>query len=674
MDVAAEFGAPAAAPVAAAPAAAASGPALDESSVTQALLALISDRTGYPTDMLDPDLNLEADLGIDSIKRVEILGALRGDLLPDSGEDAREKMGPVSRERTVRGIVAKFMDVAAEFSGAPAPQAAPVRAVAAVPDPEPEVPADQWGARFVMKPCAVAAPKPKDWVVPGATYVLTDDGAGVASALAKRIESQGGTPLLLGDAVDLSDDAAIRAAVAPVAGNTVGLIHCAPLRAAGDVLTAPVEDWRKAVDISTRALYSLLSALGGTLSARPEAVVISLSTMGGAFGFDGAAPENPAQGGAPGLLKTAAKEWEKALVRALDFAPGTDAETIVAHVFDEAGRRDGLTEIGFDGEERQALFAEKNVIDPETAPKIELDESSVVLVTGGARGITAKIALHLAKAYKPRFILMGSSPVPEAQEAPELARAQDDKQLKAALIARAKAAGQPVTPAAIESAFRTATKAREIRTAMATIEATGAKVDYVSCDVRDAAAFKAAIDGVYASHGRIDGVLHGAGVIEDKLILDKEVSSFDNVVRLKTESALVLAQSLKPKGLKFLVFFTSVAGRFGNRGQGDYGAANETVSKLARLLAARWPDAGVCAISWGPWDSGGMVSDEIKAQFNAMRIEPIAPAHGTRALELEVTRAAPGAPEVVWGRGPWEDDMELYKGTYGGPPSREAAE
>jgi len=98
-----------------------------------------------------------------------------------------------------------------------------------------------------------------------------------------------------------------------------------------------------------------------------------------------------------------------------------------------------------------------------------------------------------------------------------------------------------------------------------------------------------------------------------------------------------------------------VAGRFGNRGQGDYGAANEIVSKLARRLDARWPGR-VKAISWGPWDSGGMVSPEIRAQFAEMRIEPIPPALGVQALELEATQGPRDEPEVVWGRGPWQDD------------------
>jgi NAD(P)-dependent dehydrogenase (short-subunit alcohol dehydrogenase family) len=241
------------------------------------------------------------------------------------------------------------------------------------------------------------------------------------------------------------------------------------------------------------------------------------------------------------------------------------------------------------------------------------------------------------------------------------------------MIASAKAAGRAVTPAWIETECRALLKARDIRSAIAMIEGHGATAEYIACDVRDQDAFEALIAGLYDRFGRIDGVLHGAGVIEDKLILDKTVHSFDNVTRTKTESAFALSRALRPESLKFLVFFTSVAGRFGNRGQGDYGAANETVSKLARVLDARWPGR-VTAVSWGPWDSGGMVSPEIKAQFDAMNIEPIDPRLGVRALEFEITRGDASACEVVWGRGPWENDAATYARTYGAGGSREAAE
>ncbi|WP_424964731.1 SDR family NAD(P)-dependent oxidoreductase [Dinoroseobacter sp. S375] len=672
MDVASEFG-PAPEAASAAPDLGptdAAAPVLSPEAVTTALLNLISDRTGYPTEMLDLDLNLEADLGVDSIKRVEILGALRADLLPDAGEAAREKMGPVSRERTVRGIVAQFMAVVAEFQPGGQPEA-PVSAAA---DARPSVDPDTWRPRFIMAARPIPAPQPKTWVVSGATYVITDDETGVADTVARHIEAQGGSVRLLKPStLNFGDDAALRSAVIEMDGAVAGLLHLAPLAKSAAFMDMSRAEWRASVDTATRAFYTLLNALGEGLSIREDGIVLCATAMGGAFGFDGAVPADPSAGGAPGLLKTVAKEWTTPHCRAVDFAPSAPVDMRAAEIIAEAGRPGPEVEIGWLDGARHGLFAEPAPLGADSAIVQTIDPGAIVLVTGGARGITAKIARHLAELHKPHFILAGSTQPPSGDEPAATAGINDPRALKAALIAQTKASGGAVTPASIEAAFNAVLKARDIRAAVASIEAAGATAEYMACDVRDQDALETMVSGIYDRFGRIDGVIHGAGVIEDKLVLDKTVDSFDNVTRTKTESAFALSRALRPDSLKFLVFFTSVAGRFGNRGQGDYGAANETVSKLARVLDAQWAGR-VTAISWGPWDSGGMVSPEIKAQFDAMKIEPIDPYLGVRALEFEITRGDDAASEVVWGRGPWEDDAESYAAAYGAGGTREAAE
>ena len=38
---------------------------------------MVADKTGYPADMLDLDLDLEADLGIDTVKQAEVFALIR---------------------------------------------------------------------------------------------------------------------------------------------------------------------------------------------------------------------------------------------------------------------------------------------------------------------------------------------------------------------------------------------------------------------------------------------------------------------------------------------------------------------------------------------------------------------------------------------------------------------
>ena len=153
---------------------------------------------------------------------------------------------------------------------------------------------------------------------------------------------------------------------------------------------------------------------------------------------------------------------------------------------------------------------------------------------------------------------------------------------------------------------------------------------------------------MYDSHGRIDGVIHGAGIIEDRLVRDKELDSLERVVATKAGAARTLARKLRPDSLRFLVFFSSVSGRFGNRGQADYAAASEILSKLAHSLDGRWP-ARVVAIDWGPWRASGMVSSEVERQFASRGVALIPTEVGCRLLEDELARGRKGEPEVVLG-------------------------
>jgi NAD(P)-dependent dehydrogenase (short-subunit alcohol dehydrogenase family) len=164
-------------------------------------------------------------------------------------------------------------------------------------------------------------------------------------------------------------------------------------------------------------------------------------------------------------------------------------------------------------------------------------------------------------------------------------------------------------------------------------------------DVRDAAAFGGLIDRIYQTWGRIDGVIHGAGVIEDQRLVDKEPASFARVFSTKADSAVVLAQKLRPEGLKFLAFLSSVAGRFGNAGQVDYSAANEYLNKLACHLNRQWPGR-VVALNWGPWN-GGMVSPELARLMTARSVGLIAPEQGAKAFLEEIRCGDKSQAEVV---------------------------
>ena len=182
---------------------------------------------------------------------------------------------------------------------------------------------------------------------------------------------------------------------------------------------------------------------------------------------------------------------------------------------------------------------------------------------------------------------------------------------------------------------------------------------YRVADVRDPAAVATLVGSIYARHGRIDGVIHGAGLIEDKRIVDKDADSWLRVVETKALSAYTIARALKPEGLRFFVLFGSVAGRYGNSGQADYGAGNELLNRFAWQLRALWPHTvKIAVLNWGPWagtrHGSGMVSDETKRKFAARGVDLVEPNGGALACRDEILYGPIGDVEIVIGEGSWE--------------------
>jgi NAD(P)-dependent dehydrogenase (short-subunit alcohol dehydrogenase family) len=367
----------------------------------------------------------------------------------------------------------------------------------------------------------------------------------------------------------------------------------------------------------------------------------NVTALDGQFGLKGGEVSGVAAAGTLGVSKTLQREHPRLRVKAIDVEPGLAPDLLAARLLDELSAEDDLLEVGLTRQGRWRLLLKQEPA-PRHLPPLALDARSVVLITGGAYGITAAVAHALAASIRPRLVMVGRSALPEL-EGPRTC-GLDRAALRQALLEEARRTQQTVVPAEVERRVNRVLKDRQIWANLDACIAAGATVEYHSLDVRDPQQFGSLLDDLYEQFGRIDGVVHGAGVIEDKRIADKSPDSFANVFRTKVDSAWTLARKLRPDGLKFLAFFGSVSGRFGNAGQVDYSAANEALNKLADHLAARWPARVVC-FNWGPW-AAGMVSDELRRVYASRGIELIPVEAGARAF-LDELRLPAGSAEVV---------------------------
>ncbi|HYN39613.1 MAG TPA: SDR family NAD(P)-dependent oxidoreductase, partial [Rhodospirillales bacterium] len=393
-----------------------------------------------------------------------------------------------------------------------------------------------------------------------------------------------------------------------------------------------------------RGLFLVLKALAPGFWKHGEgACLINVTALDGQFGLAGST-DAPVEGaGTLGVAKSAAREWPLLRVKCIDLAPDLELFHWIDQVITEMHRPDAALEVGLTSHGRWHLQLQE--LPPADSPQLPLDDGAVLLVTGGACGITAEVTKALAAQQRLRLAVVGRSAVPEPEAASTIDILEPGA-LRQVLIAKYRARTGEVKPAEIEGALKRILKAREIRGNLLALQQAGAELCYHTLDVRDADAFGRLIDDVYARWGRIDGVLHGAGVIHDKLIGDKPADSFDAVYLTKATAALTLARKLRPDTLKFVVFFSSIAGRFGNAGQCDYSAANELLNKLSGRLRIAWPNVRTVSVGWGPWQ-GGMVSEELIRLYALRNIRPIPMAIGIQHCLDVLARPVMPEPELV---------------------------
>ncbi|MCK5838046.1 MAG: SDR family NAD(P)-dependent oxidoreductase, partial [Desulfobacula sp.] len=278
---------------------------------------------------------------------------------------------------------------------------------------------------------------------------------------------------------------------------------------------------------------------------------------------------------------------------------------------------------------------------------VDLSPDDVVVITGGAKGVTAACAIEMAKKYSPTIILIGRSEA--ASSEPEWAKnIHDDPVILKKAILDHEFKGQMPKPADIEKIYQKIISNREIRENIHLMNENGSKVKYFSADIRKTKEIDTIFTTIRKEFNPITAIIHGAGVLEDKLIIDKHIDQFTHVLETKVKGLEALLSASKPDKLKYFVLFSSIAARTGNQGQCDYAMANEILNKTAQKLAAKNSGCKFLSINWGPWE-GGMVDISLKNEFLKRGIELIPLKAGAQQLLKEMGSKEKNGPEVIIG-------------------------
>ena len=472
---------PAAAPV----------PAVD--SVRETLLDLVAEKTGYPKDMLDPDLDLEADLGVDTVKQAEVFAAIRERYNIPRDPNLKLRDFP-----TLARVIQFVHERRAAESTAVAPVNIARPAAAKIPEAPAGIPR-RVPVPVLRPPLALCRPTGVS-LGPGKRVLIAADRGGAAEALAEKLRALG--------------------AEIVTAGPVDGVYWLPALDYEGDLKEMSVAEWHAAVDARVKSFYRTMRSRYGEI-ASPGTFLIAAVRLGGRHGYDEDGAYAPLGGAVTGFTKAYKRERPDALVKAVDFEAGRNPAEIADLLIEETLHDPGAVEIGYAAGQRWTVGLEERPLEQEVAA-LTLGRESVFVVAGAAGSIVSAITADLAAASGGTFHLLDLIPEPDPAN-PDLKRfATDQEGLKRELFARIQARGERATPALVERELAALERAQAARAAIEAVRASGGTAYYYAVDMMDGDAVARVMAEVRKRSGRIDVLLHAAGIDRSHALIDKD--------------------------------------------------------------------------------------------------------------------------------------------------------
>ncbi|MFF7856439.1 amino acid adenylation domain-containing protein [Streptomyces sp. NPDC007904] len=333
-----------------------------------------------------------------------------------------------------------------------------------------------------------------------------------------------------------------------------------------------------------------------TLARAHEGTRLTLVTVG-LTDPDGGAPRPGAalQGALVGALRTVPREVDGLTAAAVDLAPDAGPAELAAALAEPCAPAVPLIALR-DGRRLRQIYADR------PAPALAATGDGFVtggayLLFGGAGGIGAEVARHLARRYRARLLLVGRSPAGE-----------------------------------------------RVESLLTELAGLGAQARYVSADIAVPGAVERAVAACRAAFGEPDGVVHSVGSISPARLDALSREDLDQVLATKVTAVLALRRALRarPGGRPAaLILFSSAAGLFGSVGGLNYAAAN---AFLGHYATAADGDAtlAVRAFDWGLWQDTGLArrySAHVAREYPG--ITAFDPERGVAALEAGMSGNRP---------------------------------
>ena len=625
------------------------GAGVDMDAVCTALREAFAERTGYPLELIEADLDLEADLGIDSVKRVEVVGHV-GEVL---GVDVKEL--DFSQALSVSDIAEVLVgSQTVEVADAQRTEAGASDAQLDSVTIKYEDESSRTAHRYVPQSVRIKSLGAERTILPGDAILVTAADQSVNDAVRKVLEELSLTVIEIpGDA----SEATIKRLTSSDRLRRVStVVDLSVLRPHADILSEG-DAWWQDVEGQYTTVFSVAQATYETLQSHGEhASWISVTSSGGMSGMDLRTVGDPIGGLTAGFVKTLALELRQMHTRIVDFdvvEPSSLAGALRTELTHKAVNEE--IEIGYiEGDRYTVRVLPVPVSSSDRAVRQSLSTDSCVVMSGGSRGIVRECALALAEQRNIPVVLLGRSDPDDPEMKPWLAYSDEDwANARAEVMRQGRTRRPEASVAELSDEYRRITYTRQLVTNLADIESRTDKIHYLVCDVSDPDQVDKAMAQARSRFGKIGAIVHGAGLESFGAIPRKSLKKTAKAIAVKARGFQNLLRATAEDDLSAFISFGSISGRFGMDGQSDYTAGASLLAQMAHIMSRSQSQnprtIPFITMEWTAWGEVGMATNPevVSVQANERGMTYMSVADGVRHFidEIELGTAN---PEVLY--------------------------
>lgn len=485
------------------------------------------------------------------------------------------------------------------------------------------------------------------------------EASGAMVGYSYRVVCPAGSGVSGATPVEIAADPAAEASLRwldPASIDAIVVLKSLANRSAGTLLQGQLDD--------ELALLELLFAVAKHCYARlgERAVSVSSICLNAFLGSE----LDPYTGLVAGFLKSLARELPRAACSIVNF-DGANVLAALSATETELGQSTFAGEVSYRGGFRHVLRLESiEALAADERPCLTQD--SVVIATGGGRGVTATLCETLLESFGCTVLALGRTTLagvsPRILDMPEAAYQAYEKEFYREELARDPR--QKI--AELRSRYYQYQAANELQQVIRRQSALRGRFEYHCIDITDAVAVDALVQQVYDRYGRVDLVLHGAGIQVSKIIPKKTLDVFRKVVTTKLAGLQSLYQACRRRQNGAPVHYhllTSAFSYLGNDGQPDYGAANEALNRVAAGMAVSEPGTYWSAMAWLGWAGIGMTrGSEFAALAANRRLRGVSKEEGQDIFRRLMAGRPARAINVLMADG----EIQFYQAEVASPP------